>query len=83
MDVDEKWNYKECLYFIGLVKEKYEGIKRSFCCLGGNKEYFEAVIKMKKDIYNLKFGEYEEWKKDKLWEYLNGDIEYIQLWRFV
>lgn len=83
MEINEKWNYKECLFFISLVKERYMRIMRSFSPFGGNRECFEQIIEMKKSIYNLQFGEYEEWKKDKLWEYLNDDIEYITLWKFV
>lgn len=80
MNVNENWNYKESLYFICLVKNKYMGIKRSFSCFGGNKECFKQIMEMKKDIYSLNF---EEWKKDKLWEYLNDDISYVDLWFFV
>jgi hypothetical protein len=47
---------------------------------GNNKEYFEIMYNLKKDIYNLKF---EMWKRDKLWEYLNNDISYVDLWRFI
>jgi hypothetical protein len=82
MDVNMKWNYKESLFFITLVKKKYEDIMLSFSVFGGNKECFEKAYKIKKDIYSLDFGENEEWKKDKLWEYMNGDIEYSQLWDF-
>ena len=45
--------------------------------------YFEKIIQVKRQIYNLDFGEKENWKKDKLWEYLNNDITYTELWAFV
>lgn len=80
MDVNNEWNYKESLFFIDLIKKKYEDIMLSFSIFGGNYEIFEKVYKLKKDIYSLKF---EEWKKDKIWEYINGDIEYSVLWSFV
>lgn len=78
--VDKGWSFKESLFFINSIKENYKGFMTSFCVFGGNKEYFEKVYNLKKDIYALSF---EEWRKDKLWEYLNDDISYIDLWRFV
>lgn len=78
--VNKKWNYKESLYFIDAIKKHYEDIMLSFSILGGNYKTFEKAYEIKKGIYSLEF---EEWKKDKLWEYINGDVEYIQLWSFV
>ena len=83
MNVNSKWNYRESLYFIDVIKRHYEDILLSFSIFGNNKEYFEKAYKIKKDIYSLEFEEREEWKKDKLWEYLNGDIQYVDLWKFV
>lgn len=78
--VNSEWTYKQSLYYISSIKEEYKGFMTSFCMFGNNKEYFEIMYNLKKDIYNLKF---EMWKRDKLWEYLNNDISYIELWRFV
>jgi len=83
MEINSSWSYKECLYYISCIKEKYEGIMSSFCVLGGNRKYFEKMIQIKKQIYSLNFGAKENWKKDKLWEYLNNDITYTELWAFV
>ena len=80
MDVNKDWTYKEALYFIDLVKEKYEDITRSFYVVKQKRTLFEKAYKIKKDIYALNF---EDWRKDKLWEYINGDIEYIKLWEFI
>ena len=80
MEVNSDWDYKESLFFIDYIKNKYEDVLLSFCVFGGNKDYFEKVYSIKKSIYSLKF---EEWKKDKLWEYLNNDIKYDELWGFV
>lgn len=78
--VNNNWNYKESLFFIDLVKKSYEDIMLSFSIFGGNFNLYEKAYKIKKDIYSLSF---EEWKKDKLWEFINGDVEYYELWNFV
>ena len=78
--VDKTWNYKESLYFIGDVKRHYESIMLSFSVYGGNFKPRDDIRKLKNEIYALEF---ETWKKDKLWEYITGDIEYTELWKFV
>lgn len=80
MDVNKEWNYKESLYFINAVKRKYEDIMLSFSVFNNNKNTDNSLRKIKKDIYSLKF---EEWKRDKLWEYINDDIDYVSLWQFI
>ena len=78
--VNSNWTYKESLFYIDLVKEEYEGVMLSFSILGGNLKLYEKAYQIKKDIYSLKF---EEWQKDKLWKYLNDAIEYMTLWQFI
>ena len=80
MVINSSCNYKECLYFISDVKNHYKGIMHSFSVYGKNQEQRNKIREIKKSIYDLNF---EYWKKDKLWEYINNDIEYIDLWRFV
>ena len=77
--VDKTWNYKESLYFIDAVKKHYEDIMLSFSVYGKNQEKRNKIREIKKDIYKLNF---EQWKKDKLWEYIVDDIEYTELWKF-
>lgn len=78
--VNSNWTYKESLFFIDIIKKEYEGVMLSFSILGGNSKQYEKAYQIKKDIYSLNF---EEWQKDKLWEYLNDDIEYMTLWQFI
>jgi len=86
MDVNEKtkvnrdWNYKESLVPIVKIKKHYEDIMLSFSVFGGNNNVIKSIREIKDEIYSLKF---EEWKRDKLWEYLNDDITYVDLWFFV
>jgi len=79
----EGCNYKESLCYIKDLKRRYEGILSSFCIYGGNKEVFEQAYKIKRQVYSVKVSEKDYWKKDKLWEYLNNDIEYLELWKFI
>lgn len=80
MQVNSSWNYKESLFYINYIKSSYVNIMLSFSIFGDNLELLEKIRKLKKSIYSLRF---EEWKRDKLWEYINDDIEYIDLWRFI
>ena len=78
--VNKEWSFKESLFFIDAIKKQYEDFMLSFSIFGGNYDLYVKIYDLKKNIYSLQF---EEWKKDKLWEYLNNDIDYIQLWNFV
>lgn len=84
MEINQKWNYKECLKFITSVKDDYVGFLHSFYnaeSKSRNKKLFYGKAReIKKQIYSLEF---EEWRKDKLWEYLNGDIPYEELYWFI
>ncbi len=80
MQVNQSWNYKESLYYIEYIKRDYEYIMLSFSVFGGNNEVIQKIRQIKKDIYNLDF---EEWKKDKLWEFMNNDVTYNELWSFI
>lgn len=81
--MNSKWDYKECLYFISDIKKNYEGVMHSFSIFKNNKEVFNKAYEIKKQIYDLEFSQKDSWKKDKLWEFMNGDIDYIELWKFV
>ena len=81
--MNSKVDYKECLYFISNIKKEYEGVMHSFSIFKNNKEVFDKAYEIKNQIYSLDFGKYDNWKKDKLWEYINNDIDYIELWKFV
>lgn len=66
--LDINWNYRELVYNLRAIKEQYWDKVRSFSYY----DLHEKVVFMKKFrdyIYSLNF---EEWKKDKVWEYING-----------
>lgn len=80
MDVYENMTYKESVLLVDLIKQDYEALTLFFDTSDNRKELLRQKYSIKKQIYSLNF---EEWKKDKLWEYINDDVEYSQLWRFI
>ena len=74
------WTYKESILLINGIKDHYEYLMLFFDASNNKVKILEEMREIKKKIYDLKF---EEWKRDKLWEYINDDIEYSDLWNFV
>lgn len=70
--VNPNWTFKETLEFIDAIKQDYYGALSLFNCFNLH-DKIEMIRKFKQDIYALK---YEEWKKDRVWDYLNDNIEY-------
>lgn len=69
--VDNNWTFEEAVNNIKTLKTQYEKVLASFSYFEF-KEKLEFKKNVKRSIYNLKMS---EWKKDKLWEYMNDDIE--------
>lgn len=70
--VNPNWSFKETLSFIEALKQDYYGALTLFNCFNIH-EKRKLVRQFKKDIYALS---YEEWKKDRVWDYLNDNIDY-------
>lgn len=66
--VDNNWTFEEAVNNIKTLKTQYEKVLASFSYFEFKKE-LEFKKNVKRSIYNLKMS---EWKKDKLWEYMNG-----------
>lgn len=79
MIISPDLKYKELVLVIEAVKNKYKVFVASFLYFEPQKQY-EYVSNLKKQVYALQF---EEWKKDKIWEYLNDYEEYEELLKFV
>lgn len=68
MEINQDWNFKEIVSVLKSLKEQYWEKARSF-------SYFDLHEKVvfkrnfRDDIYKLNF---EEWKKDKIWDYINN-----------
>ena len=68
MEINQDWNFKEIVSVLKRLKEQYWKKVRSFSYF----DLHEKVVYMRKfrnDIYKLDF---EEWKKDKIWDYINN-----------
>lgn len=72
--INQDWTFNEIINEIKVLKAQYKRILASF-------SYFQLKYKVqfKKEtrqlIYSLKF---EEWKKDKIWDYIN-DFEFYSV----
>ena len=70
--VNPSWTFKEVIEIIKALKQDYYGALALFDCFN-IKDKVDLIRKFKQDIYSLKF---EEWKRDRVWDYLNDNIEY-------
>ena len=69
--ISPDWTFKDIMQYIEALKTQFLGVLASFSCFDIREEVkFIAECKFK--IYSLQF---EVWKKDKLWEYINDDVE--------
>ncbi len=66
--VNPNWTFKETVEHLKTLKTQYEEILASFSCFELRKEV-NFKVHTKRQFYSLKF---EEWKRDKLWNYMNG-----------
>ena len=73
--VNSDWTFLECVKNIQALKSQFYEVLASFSYLE-----MKEVVKYKRSVrdsfYRLKF---EEWKIDRLWEYMNGFVEYADL----
>ena len=72
MEINENWSFKELVDNLKAIKEQYKEKVRSFSYY----DLHEKVVyirNLRDSIYKLNF---EEWKKDKVWEYIN-DYEFL------
>lgn len=68
MEINQDWNFKEIVSVLKNLKEQYWEKVRSFSYF----DLHEKVVYMRNfrdEIYKLDF---EEWKKDKIWDYINN-----------
>lgn len=72
--INQNWTFKQTVANIETLKFLYKGTLASFSYYDiklRNKFLYET----KKQIYSLNF---EEWKRDKLWSYMN-DYEFLHV----
>lgn len=69
--INPDWTFKEAVEHLKTLKAHYKGNLASFLYFQ-LKEKVEFKRKIRNAIYSLKM---EEWKKDKIWNYMN-DYEF-------
>ena len=74
--LDPSWSFRECVYNIRTLKSQYQGVLMSFSFTQNTKGETKYIRETRSSIYEMP---YDEWKKDKLWEYMNDDIDYITI----
>lgn len=66
--VNIEWKFKDAVDNIEALRYEYEGTLTLFSYFD-LKQRNKFILETRNKIYALKF---EEWKRDKLWEYMNG-----------
>lgn len=77
--INPNWTFKETIENVEVIKSQMGDIIASFWYFDLKKEV-DFIRNLKKQIYSLKF---EEWKRDKIWEYINGYEYYEELVKFI
>ena len=75
LSVDTNINFKEIVDNIEIMRDDYHKMIASFSVFE-RKKGIELCKKFKKEFYSLNF---EEYKKDLVWRYINDEIEYEEL----
>lgn len=75
MKINLLWDFGEAVDNIRTIREQYEELLSSFS-IYELKQKGMLIKAIRDKIYQLNIF---EWQKDKLWEYMNGDIPYIIL----
>lgn len=74
-EINLNWDFNEAIQNAKILKTTYDLFLVSFYFFK-TKDRNDYIRTIKKQIYSLKIP---IWKHDKLWEYLNGDLEYEEL----
>lgn len=79
IEINVNWSFKEVVQNIEVIKSQVWDIIASFSCFDLKKEV-DFKRRLKRTIYAFKF---EEWKKDKIIEYIYDDVELSALKRLI
>ena len=72
MKVNPMWDFKETINKVTAIKQEYLGVLSLFSCyeIRNKREY---IHKVRKEIYSINA---RDWQKDKIWEYMNDDVDF-------
>lgn len=79
LNFNQDWNYKEVVKNIEALKSQVWDIIASFSYLE-IKELIEFKRELRRLIYSLKM---EEWRRDRIFEYIYNDFELEELKRLI
>lgn len=66
--INPNWTFKDVVNNLKALRLKYEGVLASFSCYE-----IKDKINFKRNLRNSFYAlDFEEWKKDKIWDYMNG-----------
>lgn len=68
LEINPNWTFQETVEHLETLKSQYEEILASFSYFQ-LKQSVEFAKNTRSKFYSLSF---EEWKKDKIWNYMNG-----------
>jgi hypothetical protein len=68
--VDKNWTYRQAIYNIKTLKNRYEASLTSFSSFD-SKYRADFIYSLRHQFYALNLL---EWQKDNLWKYMNGDM---------
>ncbi len=71
INININWGFKELVNNIEAIKAQVLGVIASFSCFE-SKDKLKFMKWFKTTIYSLNF---QEWKKDKIIEYIYGDVD--------
>ena len=75
MNVNKNWTFREFILNLRALRNSYEDFLCSFSCFE-QKQKLKFIREFCTQIYDLP---YEEWKRDRIWDYLNDDIPFEAL----
>lgn len=79
LNINTSWTFKELVENIEVIKSQIWDIITSFSCFDIKKE-FDFKRRLRKTIYSFKF---EEWRRDRILEYIYNDVEFDVLKKLI
>lgn len=79
LNINTNWTFKELVENIEVIKSQIWDIITSFSYFDIKKE-IDFKRRLRKTIYSFKF---EEWRRDRILEYIYNDVEFDVLKRLI
>ena len=76
MNINPSWNYKEIVKNIRTLRHNYECVLASFNYVRHKNNFIRET---RNNLYETQL---EEFQKDRIWEYMNGDLSQLDTFVF-